>query len=492
MTNKIRTAYQCTLQLLTPVHVGTGEMMQKGLDFVQIGNRIYAISTNKMFAAVGELGSEKVNSFTEAIEDNRVEEWLKENGIPPESISRYSFPSQRRYPPRMIYPQIRDGMAKPIIPGSSLKGALRTATVRKLLAKDDNAKDLKTEKNDDRLIRKLLGDNPNTNLLRLLSVGDFSFPGRDVGLQAIEVYLMAAPSAHRLTPKRCNGKPMQPIWVENIQKKAASRGLVSFDDYLAGAKNCNVNYLDSDEKVDLPWLIDACRELTLHTIKTELAFLKDKIGSPVEELRSFYTNDLQRELDNLSDGETIIRMAWGSGWRGMTGQLLEDEDLTESLRRKLKLAPQCVKFPFPKSRRLATCNDKFLPLGWIKLSFVLQEEIRQASQEKQQQLFIQTIRRQEKEAQEEIFKAQWESMSDEARDLAIIRREEQALLFAQNLDPLKDVWPKLDAAEPEHQVALAKAFKEVWESDPKMWHKNSCSKKQLAKVQKVKEILGDD
>jgi len=49
----------------------------------------------------------------------------------------------------------------------------------------------------------------------------------------------------------------------------------------------------------------------------------------------------------------------------------------------------------------------------------------------------------------------------------------------------------LETAPPEHQKALAHAFKELWEPNPKKWQKKKCSQKQWKKVQRVKAILGE-
>jgi len=80
-------------------------------------------------------------------------------------------------------------------------------------------------------------------------------------------------------------------------------------------------------------------------------------------------------------------------------------------------------------------------------------------------------------------------MNQEERDLALVWGTELAKIFSPEIDILQTVWPKLDNASPEHQKALAAAFRERWEKEGK-WNVKQKKKKQFEKVKKVKEILG--
>ena len=417
----------------------------------------------------------------------------------------------------MIHAHVRDGMANPIIPGSSLKGALRTAIVRKLAmgkyrpSLDKAVSDLcdpgkkgptKKKEADKDLLNKILGKEPNTNLMRLLTVGDFTFSPQDIGLQSVRVSRLDSPTGKQLTPKKNkSGKPMSAIVVEKISANSIGCAMISFDDYLATACNTERRYLDTKEKLDLPWLIAACQALSDHTIKTELDFFKDKTGSPAEELFAFYSS-LKQVLDTLEkDKEAIIQMAWGSGWRGMTGQLVETEQLDTSsgniIREKLELASKYLGFPFPKSRKAALPEDnhngKILPMGWVKLTFTPMEEVREAAQEKQRQIFVENEKRKQAEAAKDAMLSQWEAMSEAERDLACIRQNDIARKFAQTdyNDPYQAIWKRMDSATADHKRQLAFAFRERWQKEGRWKVKNKKSK-QYEKVIMVMEILNAD
>ncbi len=94
--------------------------------------------------------------------------------------------------------------------------------------------------------------------------------------------------------------------------------------------------------------------------------------------------------------------------------------------------------------------------------------------------------------QEKRLRALWDAMSEEEQDLACIRQDGVALKYAAGdaKDPIPNIWPKIETAPPEHQKALAQAFKERWQAENK-WNVKPKKKKQWKKVQRVKAILGE-
>ncbi len=378
--HKIRTVYKCVIDILTPVHVGSGEKLVEHFDFLHQGDKIHMINSSKLFTAIQKLGSEKIQEFTLAVEDGNIVEWLQEQGIRPNGIASYSLVFTGQKTPREIHAQIRDAFGNPLIPGSSLKGALRTAIIRKLAKAEDHfqekakAKGIKPKYMDQGICGALLGRDPKENLLRTLSVGDYAFESDQTSIQQVWV--------NRLTSKT-NLAGKFPIHIEGISNNTNTQGIISFDEFLP-EKDSEKKCFNFKDRLSKDWLIDACRSLTQHTVETELQFLEGKSGKPVEGLYRFYTR-LSEQIKNLKQNEVIIQMAWGSGWRGMTGQLLESDDLTDDLRKKLKLEVKYLSFPFPKSRRVVNVRGAELPMGWIKLSFMPMEDVKKAEKERQQQ-----------------------------------------------------------------------------------------------------------
>ncbi len=382
MQNKpIRDVYKCRLEALTPLHVGSGETLRSGFDFFVDSGRVHLVNTTRLFRKVQKMGPQKIEEFTTAIEEEKAQNWLKQHGISVKEIAISSYPNPNgKKTLREIRAHIKDGYGVPYLPGSSIKGALRTAIIRKL-ARENGIKVKAGSKNlkfaDQKLYKSLLGNDAKTNLMRTLTVGDFAMVQGGIDLHMIWVTRL-------ISQESFAGK--FPIYIEGLTKAAMATGTISLDEFLP-RKDAEERCFKFKARLSLDWLLAACRELTSHTIETELAFLKGKSGKPVKGLVSFYQS-LSKDQEKLGENEAIIQMAWGAGWRGMTGQLLEAEDITAQFRKDFKLAPKHLKFPFPKSRRVVAVNGADMPMGWAKISFISKEALRQAEEERKQRELI--------------------------------------------------------------------------------------------------------
>lgn len=87
--------------------------------------------------------------------------------------------------------------------------------------------------------------------------------------------------------------------------------------------------------------------------------------------------------------------------------------------------------------------------------------------------------------EEEKRKAELESMTPEERDIAAVRDP------SVTENRVVEIYGRIDAFSGDNKKALARALKEYWIAHGK-WKKKQCSKKQWEKVQKIKEILGED
>ena len=109
------------------------------------------------------------------------------------------------------------------------------------------------------------------------------------------------------------------------------------------------------------------------------------------------------------------------------------------------------------------------------------ELARQAEEEAKKQ----ALEEEEKQKEEARKKAEWEAMSPEERDLAALTGPEI------NEQQVFDIFGRIDGFSDENKRRAAAAIKAYWEEHGK-WNKKDCSKKQRAKVQHIKEILGGD
>lgn len=489
----IRTAFHCEMQILTPVHIGNGEKYVNNFDFLCEGNRTRVFDHKRLFAMVEQLDGSHIESFAAALEDGQLTHWLRSNNININEAVVHSFSFPAHNEPRDINRHIRDGFGRPIIPGSSLKGVFRTAILARLAEEDQTnpmsqvLEKLKKQEKvnvkfaDSTMCANLLGKDAKMNLMRSLTVADFTFFPKDVQVQ--NAYVTRLTNNTRFVRKPWN------IWIEKLNQSATATGQISFDDFLiAQARGKETFNFKAD--LTLAWLLEALRKRTNKTLDSELNFLRNKTGDGIDDMKQFYAK-LKQDHQNLPENEAIVQFAWGSGWKGMTGELLAPELLTNEVRNKLKLANKYLNFPFPKSRRVAVTGDSALPMGWIRLKLTSKGEMRRAGAIKvQEEKRAQQIKI-EQEQQQKNEREIWEKMSEVEQCIAIIRGNSIAKSQAAGQDPDATCWKRIETASPEEQKNLAQAFKEKWIADPKKWTKKECSKKQWEKVQKVKTILGE-
>jgi len=387
---KIRSTYKCTLTVLSPIHIGSGERYKKGLDFIVKGQKVYIVSKDRLIKKALEKGQKGLDKLTEAIEQSGLEEWLAGNNISPQQISRFSYGIIERYV-NEIHVQIRNGTGKPLIPGSSVKGAFRTALLFDIARRDGrktvkNAvrnlikiRDVNLKFADQAITARFLGKDPKYSLMRSLAVADFHISD-DSNMSLPVAYVYSLRNGHmqrrqiRVNQNRFDMK----LFPEVIPEGSRAEGQISFDDYLIKKAAGKEKFTSFDNvNLSLFYLIKAVKKKTAATIDKEIDFLSSHSGNNRDVLSAldFYQN-LRKKHENLAENEVIFQMAWGSGWRSMTGPLLEDNDLTKQVRQKLKLASHRLNAPFPKSRKIAVGTNGAMPLGWVKIIFEDKEKIK--------------------------------------------------------------------------------------------------------------------
>lgn len=367
----IRQNFQCTLETVTPLHIGCGEKLQKDMDFILESNQVHVFHRSRLFDEIKKMGGPGIAEFTNAIEEGSLGHWIKNKGLL-KKIKGYSATVDNR-PPRDITVQIRNGFGKPLIPGSSLKGSIRTAILSYLARQDKYRTSVKKaiiqyskvpprqlKFSDQTICRDLLGDTPNDNLMRGLTVGDVAFQLSDLALQKISIDRM-------VTKKEMKTK--FPIFVESIKAGAKGTGQLSLDLYLPEVdrqKECFAFKMNIEEME----VLEAIRQAAMNTIELEVEFFSQLADYHSTKMGNFY-NDLKKKQNELNEKQSLLQVGWGSGWRRMTGPLLTQEDLNQNnfaLRKNLKLAPKHLDFAFPKSRKIISANGQNMAMGWVVLT----------------------------------------------------------------------------------------------------------------------------
>lgn len=368
-----------TLKTLTPLHIGSGETYQPNLDYRIEGGHFSLINRNRLFTLLEDQDAGVTQDIATAIEANRLIQELQAKKLL-EKVLSYKRPIfiAGKEEPVNFRAQIKDGNGRPLLPGSTLKGAIRTAIIGHLTQASSNKqelegnlqhlRDIKDVDNfdpkfaDQKYLEHLLGSDPNHNLMRTLSCPDLYF---DRGT--------LTPVAIKTTRLIGNGKKFAEkgftMGAEAIGAGAETMGSIILDGWLQNEERRRVlGYQDNFSCTDLlAWI----REKTQLAIDFELTFLSGKTGDYVADLLDFYRQK-KSQLAELKPNQAIFNLAWGIGWRGMTGPLIGDIELDEQnyrLREVLKLSVRYAgSFPFPKSRRVVLTKDSCQPMGWVLLT----------------------------------------------------------------------------------------------------------------------------
>ncbi|VBB44808.1 hypothetical protein TRIP_B350002 [uncultured Desulfatiglans sp.] len=393
------------VHLLTPLHIGDGEELRDGLDFVRstAGLRVISledllISLRSNNAALRELGH---GSF-------HLERFMKAYNL--ESAVAYTLPVRGGGSPAELRRFIKDAYGRPYLPGTTLKGAIRTALWMTL---DRSA--LPRAKGDfrgfQRAVNALDGKDPHHDFLRFLQVSDSPGLEPEGMLEALDVRFFNLQSPDQAGWKDFGDKKTKNSWNEarGVFVEAARAGgcfvaRIGLDSFFQSQTTRLAGALPDCPGIRTPQdLADAVNRHSLSIAQGEQAFFSryGAAGAGAAKTCAEIAAAI-RSLDS-SSGECILRLAWGSGWKGMTGDWMSAEDLEAARREKNLgkiLCPFCGREKprrdgpgrykctnkncgktfgeaerhlfavFPKTRRLALSpsdGTPCVPLGWVLL-----------------------------------------------------------------------------------------------------------------------------
>lgn len=377
------------LTALTPLHIGGREGALNPLEFVLFESRCYVISESKLATTLQQAGKIDIfyNWFTEHSKPALREFLAAQKLLNRPFLNRVSAYSASA-PSRIdgpLRPFIRDAFNRPFLPGSSIKGALRTAFLykllkdlpaeqRKQLLEDFVTSRLEEYRRDPRgqrgfrwfqdrfkqwFAQRLDADffqkftlrenqrrfDPHTDLFRCLRVTD-STPLASEAARVEEIKIFSARSQE--SPKRWS------LYAECLPERSTVEFEISFDEGLL-------------------------QEFAKHNSKTwfglEFADLAEMLHNPLgvwaemgrdlwEREARFFSHELKLSgvLPEIGN-RPLMRVGWGAGLLGTSVDMLLPDVLLQDLRNTLFTERGAT--PAPKSRRLVIQgNNRSTVLGW--------------------------------------------------------------------------------------------------------------------------------
>ena len=373
------------IETLTPVHIGSGDNLQH-IDGCYDKGKWHRINLDQVFADPAT----NLNTLTSAMGQPGFR-WTSHLQNP-EAFATYSLPCLHSPEEVEIREAIKHIDHRPFIPGSTLKGAIRTALLWDLINESDTHYK-ETLSNLERLAgqeprgnprnerpargieKNVLGENPNHDLLRALHVSDTA---------PIEVSALEMGTAWTVTLDT-NGDLVQKIegnreyktFVEQIQKEQRLTFSLKIDEWLLKQPAKNRLGFGSSQTDALQNIAEICNHTARGLMKDEQGFFDHYA---LTEIADCY-DGLLKTLDGLTDGAFITQVGWGSGYNANTiTQLFTDdkdapEDLLIDLRKRFRLGEsrsrrgQYDEREFPKTRRIFyRGQNPVSPFGWVKIS----------------------------------------------------------------------------------------------------------------------------
>ncbi len=360
------TTYKLTLQTLSPVHIGAGEELRLGFDFVVANKRTWRLNEEAILEAKWEqMGLGKPGRQRYPLPG----EVLQERDFSNNEFFRYvlrgaphSFKADAR-----LQACIKDPADRPYVPGSSLKGAFRTALawtgwdeVRPRL--DRSAIGNRRSWAGRPLEQKVFGRDPNHDLLRALHVSDLHgglLPNKALGVVTARV----------LT----RGDLQSPIALEAILGNQVLRGTLKIDETLFSSQAERELKFGNRRR----WLDELMKRVQAHS-RARIERMMHWFGTVrgADKIANYYRQLLALKLPS---NKALVQLGWGSGWDGKTfwTHLQNNEALFEKLMRDFRLqhrrsrnAPPTKAKDFPVSRRVITRGEGdsasiIAPFGWV-------------------------------------------------------------------------------------------------------------------------------
>lgn len=364
------------IQTLTPTHVGSGREIQNGFEYVYFPQeqKIAVLDPEKILRHIGK---ENLHLWVSCIEkgERLIEKLPQLRDKTSTDVAERNILAQQECS-KPIREQLRSGNNHALLPGSSLKGALRTIVFGETVT--ENPKLAKEKRNlgmvdkrggfrwSDALLQKtLFGQDPNHDIFRLLQVGDAYFSTTEVFKTQI-----VNKKGKDWVVDRGEGKQISPeAWVEALPPGSEATAEIRFNDMLKSQADKFKTFNSNAPKLKLPALFELANTFTKRLVGDELEYWTTKADPPqgFEE----YIPQLERLLEmvkNATENECILRLGWGSGFRSMTGdwqgEMYDDDydNLVNSLRSR-----KYEGLMFPKTVRFSGAG---IPMGFLKLTMI--------------------------------------------------------------------------------------------------------------------------
>ena len=406
--------YQITL--LSPVHIGSGRALTP-LDFALVNGGFAVMNLRKLLHAAPERAEEFASQAVRQSSRFSLTDFLTEAERRNSEFHHYCVALDRSNDTllREEFEQkgavdVAEVLKTPFdhqlyIPGSSLKGAFRTAFAYSVFRDDEKLFQTLKERlenvdwscSDEAVNDLIFWDDirsPHVDLFRAFRISDSSSAAATpetlaIGaLRVLSLYEIRTEERprqgtmfkqleairHNLSTRERS--PLKPGWtfVEVLPTDSAFQGSLALDEQLLRHESARKILRWNSRHHRMSWeaLIKAANTFAFDLCQWELDFFETEVnGVDVAPIVGFYRN-LRTQISQADSRQCFLRVGYGGGWHNLTIGLLAEKasDFNfRKLRKELRLAPNRLQFPYPKSRKLLMASAEAIdaPLGWIRL-----------------------------------------------------------------------------------------------------------------------------
>ena len=356
------------LEVLTPTQSGSGEELFKELDYIDRAGEAFVVDQVQSFNVIA---SGNLALDTKLLSGNNLSDLV--NAAGQDFGYRLPWLSSKQKIPDKFREQVKDAFNRPYLPGTALKGAIRTALIAEWLRamKPDHFAHLLPKKNHfgkappknwaaSELMQALTGKDAKQDIFRPFKTKDALFNASDLCLA--DIRWLNERRWRSMSQKKSfdDWKIADGICAEVLQPGSLTLATLQWDDFLL-SDSCwqQTGTVANILPKDFAALREQLNKHAKYRLGREIDFYQSQgKQAPKDECHRILT-----QLENDQD-TAYLQLSWGSGWRGMTGDWASEEQVN-SFRELFGLGRPGK--PFPKTRRLTVSGEPKQPLGWIKV-----------------------------------------------------------------------------------------------------------------------------
>lgn len=376
----------------SPLFVGSGNKLKTGLDFFCSHNKTFLFDHKKIYGQF----LEHLDELDKAVMDSALPDFITRKGLNPNDFVKKVIAGDVKGT-ELLEP-LTDGFVNPIIPGSSIKGSLRTAIfVDRFLKKGYSLSDyegkiagkkVSSQNLEEDLLttynRSKKGSSPNYDIGRVIRVGDATFR-----LENLEVFnsVVANETNEGFQWKKL-GRGQHNEKVSLSEATYLSMAAISYDEVTTSPVPFSIS-LDMQALESIEWreelnfktIAKACNQVSSKIVQHDLDYLKEAQSHlpGLETVIGEYEDLLDDVKYCMKENEAgrkiswIQRIGWGSGWLSMTGAHAYESaanriEYIEALKRKAPyMFRKTGRFEYPKTRKIVLdiAGKPATGMGWV-------------------------------------------------------------------------------------------------------------------------------